>query len=622
MNQNNNDTLNKEGELYVKLGNLMRKKRTEDGRKTVETILNLNIPTAEKVQKITDFDATSHIGSNLYLLRKKSFSGEAAAENDKTALSDIDENTSIDNEKIINDTLASKGIFTPVIVKENRKKIQKFPKRRSYLFFLVSEFFRIIKFTCNSSVLRYKYFLPDIKLSRNIERFFSENIKKTADELAQVMHYISETGWMTLEKFEYNLLMEFRALCEKISAITGEPSRGGESGMLIRIRRVEKYFLVCHYRENYPEKILSLVEKTLKGNSRYSLKIKEIKDMIAFLLYTQPDNLSLQAIIVAFNIIESRTYLVLDDLINRNRGEIISNFEFNAHTDVAENIKEAIHKNIDNLNCKLDEKRRILKIKFFMKLNESGGYDFSILNSAAAGIITEDLIPVMPNVALFGYAMIKCYLVLFEELLLKPVTFSDHEPALLFDGDFFQAEHVELQNIFNRMEKLSKQNNCLQITSERLDQHLKNKLTIVNRTKLEIETIQDIDRFSSLMYNVGHRLSVIYMNKNIAPDTNNDAVVTADHANKPGNELPFIVNKIVSQHIFSGKSVAEAIYLLISISYMAAYYFRNQKICLLLDNIVKIKKEIDDIMAQLKRLADPLHYEKIEQIKSNSEKEN
>lgn len=601
------NNLDKEGELYLELGRLLTIKRSKENNEIIKNIISSKLDLDEKIKKINELDSAANKGSGLHLLRKK--------REKKKGKKEVKNNLDIFNSEEVSYKLLDRGYFTPLTNKEKRKYLKSYIKEISFFNFFFQEFKQITRFAQRTHVIEYKYFLPGIKMSRNIENYFQKIIQKNADQLIHYLKQIEAEGWEVLTKFEYNLIMELKKLCEKILLINMESSRAGDVGILNKLRRLENGFFVCHFQKSYPEKIIDAINHYLKYKYENSNTITTINNLVKDLLYPKQNGSSLHAIIVGLNIVANKKMVILDDLINRETKGIINNCFYECPGKSQITIDHLIVEKVKRLKLLLKQKREIDNIKKYLKYDMDNKFSFAILDKFYT--LSKELEPLEPltdenNIINFITPFCECFLISFEEFMSGKIQLITGKKVKIFSPDYFKNQLIELEHLMNKFNKLKPTLTHINLTRERLLAMINSLLNNqVVKSKAEIEAVMQIKDLSNILKNIGRSFANIYQ-KSFNNKTQTKEIELLDIKKNIIN-IPYNDIKIVSKNILNNETVKNAFHIIISVCYTAAIFLHNQELSSRLNFESKVKMEIKKIMESLERLADPLEFDRIKE---------
>ncbi len=515
----------------------------------------------------------------------------------------------------------------PVDFQKNIINIKKTFNRTGFFMYIFFEWANIRNFSYKIPIIIPHFFGFQI----NIDKNGWESIRKEASSALGYLKFILENGWMMLDKFEYNLLALSGKLIDEILVSTINYFHDAEY-VISKLAKVEAFYLVCHYRIDYPERILSAAARVLKYFKKTDDRIEGVSYFIKRLLFQSSDPLTLNNLIVAMNMIYSRKYLDLRDLIQDFPGGVVSDCDFDCSEDVKLKIAAFIRENEMKLEQLLEENKGLAKAGLFLKqyskqysgkkqegrggiLGDYGAlvhfYDSDIGPNKPKFILDRD------NLTMLAGNFIKRFIREFEFFLNGKILIEDSGEIQPFSYDFFMNEMGRMQGL---LKSFSTSNlSSIRISHSRLSE-IKKEYSHADVTHEESEAVRFISELSVLIMEIGKKTGHIFIAYQGEGGDNDrgagPAFKNIDQSSllKTQVDIPFGDKKIKRQGYLFDKSFIEGLSIVSSICFDAGRYLQNDEIISYRDNERRINDEIKNIRQLLERIADPVTFENIKRV--------
>ncbi len=610
MSDNTDDkiVLKDEGDLYLELGNLIKKNRPLSVKKDIKILVDdATVSIEEKIKKIKEMDEKVHLNSNLYLLKKNALKNKLISGDDDTVSDFINDE--------IRSELSSRGIFIDRTVSEQRQRIRKHIRRSSYFSFAFYEFANIIGFAKKTGVIDYTIFLPSARVSRSMEPFFNKRVMQNASELLKLLTPVEEKGWAVLTKFEYNLCIELKFLCHKIVELSKDGTRAGDKSFFVKLRRIENQYFTLLFSSSYFDIIKTSIIRFLEVHKDLKENIKFVEGLVASILQPAKAGPSLYDLILGINIIDSARFIGYEDLINKELKAVINNYDYNAPKEVKRQIRQYIESNINALNHLEKQRNDINSIKCFLSIDSDNIVTYDPLDRffriSRLRKTFEEAAP-SSNIMEFIDNFLSEFLRSFTDFFVGTIKLEDSGEAAIFDQSCFQDRIIELEHITDKFKRLKKVLDHMFIDRSRLVKILNSNITLdVNKSKGEVDLIVEIKRISEFIFKFASSLSDMYLNRIKYAQTTTP--ITPIALQKGPCTIPHSDKKLFTDDILNNETVTRSIEIIIGLLFSAAHYMENSKIIGLISNEDYIKDETVKIIAILERLANPLEYDNIKE---------
>ncbi len=581
---------------YIELGKLLQKKRSAEKSAQVSSILESNFEIEDKVIKIQKVD--SEDTSN------ESSKPEAEEEF-------VDIILPVREQEDYESLLKKENILTPTAAKKSINKIKIEFFRSGFFHFYFRDYNKIKNFNNKANVLRYRSIPPQVKMANGTMKIFSKSIIKDCMELLKCHELVLKVGWIDLRKMEYNLICQFNELIKKILNINFGLINSNDVNMLDKLRDLEKKFIICHYKQNYQDIIISSISSILAKHPEWKIDSIHISNLINGILNQNARHPSIYNFILGMNMVKYRRYMKFKDLFSSDLDNIINNYEFECDGTIKREIKEYINNTLTELLNLLKQKKEIDKLQRFLPKDDNV-YDFSKLeyfyekaNENSKLKFSKDT----ENVVVFVLTFYETFLRIYEMYLYDQIAIETYEVVKIFNYDYFQLEIGKIKFLLEKLEKFKYSSPILS-----MDRYLELIKTSDASSGTEIEIMQLIKELVSLSQAIANKL--IEIEKYHDPQLthgNGSQYKPLEPAMLVSKSLiiPYWNKKIQSDDIIHGQSVLNILSDIISICILIGIFLHDTNIDMILNKRDKVNAEIKKKIETLKRVANPIQFKKI-----------
>jgi len=487
---------------------------------------------------------------------------------------------------------------------KNRRSIKPFHTQASYFRYLFLEYRKIRYFGNVTHIFLPRIVPSGIQLSRDVGTTFTTYLQPWSVELFEILSSVLSTGWRYLDKKEFNLLVVLKKLCEKIVKTDFSLPDLKNRNLLEKYRSLEMLFLVLHYRQDYPEILISALKRALK-------KVPDIKDSQSVVLLVRriinrDDELpSLYNFLLGLNMLKYRRYFEINDLIHANSGEVVSEEVFECEGETYHEINQCIaesRKELLSLQKKLLE---IQHLKQYLPLDEKGEIDYKIIEyfyesneQRKKCSFTEDL----EDVVGLSARLLGLFVNSFENILNGKIYIPGVGNVELFARSFFQVDLTKLKYIIEKLGKITYY----------LESHFtfEQYLALLQPRKVvhryEAEAKQLIDEGLVLLHDMGNKLERI-LRLRTPGEIGTEEYEPLEPALLNGRyfHLPFEGRIIRYRNKLGGKTVLEALSFIVRVCYLICMFFHKPDVYGLLAEEEALKENIESKLLLLGRIAKP-----------------
>lgn len=586
--QDSNRPLTSDAEIYLKIGYLLQKPRSSEDQSKVQQILNSDLALFDKLRRIEDIDSEIVSGK-------------------KT--------TSNVNNQEINELLKSRNIPTSETINKNINSLKANFHKSRFFHYLFQELPKIKKYAKKTGMIRASAF----QLQLVARKTLISSIQKDASSLQNYLSFVLDSGWMILTKFEFNLVVQFKKLCDEILNfniyITSNLKDYYE-----KFQTIEKRFMICHYKVEYTDTILNSMVLVMKTYQKPAEKIEHMSLLVKKVLTPSWEKHCLYNLVVAINIIFSKKYLDLRDLIQDKSGGVINTFQFECSENSRLKIDEYITENERKLKELAVMHTDIIKMQLFLNnfipKTESSkeGYDFSTLiyfYESGQDVDKFKFHRDKDNLSLFAHNYLLRFFREFETFLIGRTRFENGGEHILFATDLFHMDISKLRGISKKISNMAFANNIF--TRSRFVEIKQNPKHHVAQDEMQI--IQVIDDLSMLLVDLGKKVGHLSMSvqRNNSPDQDQKDFKPLDSSFllRTQYNVPFWDKLILYQQMLNRKTMSEALSFISTLCFLAGLFFYNHKLLGLMEKELKISDEIRKIKNQLERIADVVVFDRI-----------
>jgi hypothetical protein len=562
------DTRRDEAGAQNELGALLQKQRPEKAHEMVAAVLQKEIPTSDKIKEIRRIDFMAEMEER----------GETVAQ-----------------------PLARPIAAIRAVIKTPHA-------RASMLEYLLRQHGKLRAFARRSHVLDVGVVPPRARLNPDVQKPFREQLQPLASELLELCDKALASGWLVLTRGDYNLVVLLKRLCFEVSSLNFRVLDYRDRDLVDTMRSMETYFLVLHYRQDYPERTTRALQTALAsapGGASQSDR-ERVSLMVATLLSPGLALPSLHDFVIGLNIVRVKRALKLEDLVFTELGEILNTRDFACPPSVQMSIGDhvlSLQKQVSALNKQRNEVERLKRV---LAVDASGNPDFSPLASLYDGVqaATESARQTFAidqnNLMALAPRLLATFDATFTPLLSGRMRLADGPTVGLFAPDLFGTELQRLRQTAANLARLGFKLHVL--TRARM-------ITLKNTGKggvvAEAETLHEIDEGVRIMMEIASRVEGVLD----SPLRRGDQTVTDPMSPLilPEREfsLPSKEQRIVARDSLKGKPVYEALRFLVAVCYAAGAFFLDRPILLTLERAGKITEKLESTKRELERLADP-----------------
>ncbi|HUX37765.1 MAG TPA: hypothetical protein VMV44_07670 [Rectinemataceae bacterium] len=584
------ETLEREAIAYIKLGTLVQRRRSSERAEQVAQVLAAPIPAEEKIRRIERIDAQPVPAGERRLPTRSPASVPASPSQKRMKESVIAAARHRARRKA--DIVPS--TFMKYLFKEGREIRT---KAKANTFIKAG----LLKITLESEAVR---------------AFLEHTKKKLLPILSSALDAALKEGWHFLRKEEYNLLAALKRLVSDVDGLQVQAETQGYAPPSRRLFGIEIAFLTfVAYRGASAigkDRLFGLGEVL----SRISYPEKTAEESLAagaLLLKDGGPPPCLQDFILAVNMVRSRRFLSISDLMRPEGEALVSTSEF----DCDDEVQDAIDAHIGSLLVRLDELgeegEEILRLRAFVQRNAEGDIDFSPLSAfyESGELSKRSWEKDEDNAVLLLAGLTERFLALIEPLFVAPKTQASAQasalaaarPSFPRGGGAKEAPkaddglHVEDQELEYDVSRLRTSLTKLMRTMDSLPslpgaRFQAIRAQAVQATKFEAEGIGVLIEVSDEFYRIGVKLASLLRAREELPQKTAEEALAGDSGGASLDDLA--LRSLLSS--------------LVSISFLIALRFQEPSIVTALKNERQSEDQRRSVLEEIERIADSLTF--------------
>ncbi len=580
------ETLEREAIAYIKLGTLVQRRRSAERAEQVAQVLAAPIPAEEKIRRIERIDA------------QPLPTGERRSPTRSPATVPASPSQKRMKESVI---AAARH--------RARRKADIVPA--TFMKYLFKEG-REIRTKAKANTFVKAGFLKITLESEAVRAFLDHTKKKLLPVLSAALEAALKEGWHFLRKEEYNLLASLKRLVADLDGLQLQAEGQGYAPPSRRLFGIEIAFLTfVAYRGASAigkDRLFGLGEVL----SRISYPEKAAEESMAaggLLIKDGGPPPCLQDFILAVNMVRSRRFLSISDLMRPEGEALVSSSEF----DCDDEVQDAIDEHIGSLLVRLDELgeegEEIMRLRAFVQRNAEGNIDFAPLSAFYEGgeppkrswAKDED------NAIVLLAGLTQRFLALIEPLLAGPPTQAAapttarpsppkaagaKEAPKAYEG--LHVEDQELEYDVSRLRtSLTKLTRLLDsLPSFPASRFQAIRAQAVQATKFEADGVGMLIELTDGFYRIGVKLASLLRAREELPQKTAEETLAGDSGGASLDDL----------------ALRSLLSTLVSVSFLTALRFQEPTIVTALKNERQSEDQRRSVLEEIERIADSLTF--------------
>lgn len=562
------DELQRESETLIRLGMLIRKRRSAEDRRAVEEILATTAENAEKVRRIEEVDRASTRAQDGDRDARRHYIGTPQNEQQD----------------------APAHARRPPRVKAPLS-------RQGYVRFLLRDRARILQFGTTTRTILPGRFPPSVRLSPDVPAFFVGFLRPTARDIHATLSQLMGNAWMHLSRHDYNLLVLVLDLCNAIERLPVTTESYDARRASRTLRAVEERLLALRYEHDAVARILEAIETLRAWNRRAIENLSVLPDLVNRVISRAPDNPSLIDALLAVNMVDARRYLTEQDVTLSGLGRLVETRVFDCPEETQRQIDEFIERLVSQLDALAQERRDILRVRAFLERDQRGEVDLSATRELVESSQT-DWRAARDNPAVLAEATFRPLATVVAALVSQPLTLSGVGTTPLFRDRPFDGELDRLQHTATAVEAL-----VFQLPSLPHDRFV----AIVDRretaTRYEAELLMHVQTYLDVITTIRSRLQELLAHA-VEGGTDFEPLdlhrATTEHVPLP---LDAVVER--GPALVQSRPLRAALSRVVRLGYELAFFFGDRRIRRVLKREHQVDRDINHMLETIERVARP-----------------
>lgn len=252
---------------------------------------------------------------------------------------------------------------SPDDIVRNRREIKKKIEPIGVFTYLFGDMWKVIPWIREKHVLVGKFFFLSIRMNPlTLQDFATRFAKQIAQPLAEVLRPICQRGWHYLKKAEYNILSLLREMAELVLAIDFAGLDPEDKNLVRHIAPLEQAYL--SFVAISPD--LDIVSNALRLSYRNQPDIPGSLGNTAALvqkLLEDDETIGLGALVRGMNIVATRRYLEISDIIDEEHGQLLDDTDFDCPDHIQTEIRYAVKEFESELGRLCTRRDQLLRAK-------------------------------------------------------------------------------------------------------------------------------------------------------------------------------------------------------------------------------------------------------------------
>ncbi|OHD53957.1 MAG: hypothetical protein A2Y33_12360 [Spirochaetes bacterium GWF1_51_8] len=501
-------------------------------------------------------------------------------------------------------------------IRQNTRTMQKSLGRNPMFRYWLFDYWRIGAFGKSTRIVRPGFIPPRVTYTSEISSIM-ESIRDEASKILPMVYFAAEVGWLHLVKFDYNLLVKLKNLCEAIintECVSVWKVVPGE-----RFFEVKKAFLECHYEETFPKLIVNAFTGVLNQYVKTKPRAQALGELTFRMLTDRSENHNIYNVVLGTAMVQYRKFLRLRDLINPVEGGIIGDYDFDCDESTRTKIEAHIYMLTKKIEGLLDEKRKIERINYFIAqfapllAADNTKYDFRQMvefYETGSGVDKFQFIRDNNEIAIFVINFFKRFFAEFENLLTGAVEVEGEGVIRLFNFEFANLELSRLKSIVLALNKMIFSSPTL---SRKRFIQLKDKNQPESPSAEEAYVIHVVDEINKVMIGLGEKIGNICLNhsKEPTPGEEHRIIKMIDQSVFIGNkyEIYFWDRMILVMGYLRGRSFGSALSALAAVCFLFPLYFMDTHLYSNLEKEREIKDKLRTAKTELEHAMNPAAFQ-------------
>lgn len=514
--------------------------------------------------------------------------------------------------------ISRKGVTTRESAEQNINALHRTYKRTGFIDFLFFQFSRMNAYARRTGLLRFQLIPPGFQVNTARYRSVLSACFKDAAMLQPVLKVITEKGWRTLTKSDYNHAGLFKRFCDALVQMSADVSKDSDK-FFKNLDSMQKLYLACWHKPEFTPRLISIIESVLKTFKDADETAQKARESIQRLLYNGESFTIIADLILAGDMAAGRRYISRKNMVIDNPGPVVSDFHMAAPSAVNAEILRWVKENIELLEGLAVDKTHNLQIQYLLESfrieteNLVKDYNYNPLGE----VITHYDKPgagtwqkVYDDVVQTAQHFLPAFLQSFDKFLTDKSEIAGVGAVRCFPHDYFSSEMNQVRRSLDRLTL-----NNFQVTNmgrkEFYAHHRKERRNTTGWGQQGM--VQLLEEMAGPFQSMGVKLGTLILH-------HKDESVPLDRwFNKNSaslqiqQEIDHVLwgKKVLVPGFLYGKTFSECIETASRICLLYSLYYYNKEMTDFLDNSHRLDRSIKELKQSLERIADVLTWDDI-----------
>jgi len=605
------ERLKKESDDFIKIGELLKKKRPTESADKIKTILESHDNPSEMIKKIDEIDKLFMENSKSVPIIEpngKNTTFSPSAEGPKLSKSSLSEDE-------VKDLLKSENVITKSASVQYINNIKHNIKKNNFFIFLFSDYRKIRDFGRNTNLAYSKLIPPSFHFYNDVVKNFIYPIQKEALFIAEYMTIVLDNGWLYLNKRDYNICSSFYILLQSLISFKLTSLDYTSEFLLAKIKDIESSFLVCIYQSEYTSVIKGSMETVLGIYKKPPDQINSAKQLTDSFLAIDMKSQTLCNFILMINMMKCLHYIRITDLINRTAPGVINTFDYDASEAVRKKISSFLAENQRKcLDLKTSQKELDKLLKLLGPAEKKGMDDNLIYNLSILSEFYDQETPEKlkfnndkENIGIFCLKYFSKFYTVFSTKLTGSFVIEGIGIVKAFAQELFQSD---MNKISSLIEKYNMALPHIPDTSRADYQDYRTGKDKFEKNPVISDLFKIINELTDRVVIIGKRLAQVtnVVKKDPSPYIPGNIVPQITLGIYHSNEIlvPYWDKPVMDNGFLFQKKFSSAVESMASLCLLTGTFLYHPEVCSLQETYDKIEIEFQHAFVNVLRTADPV----------------
>lgn len=566
--------MERESEALIRLGMLLRRRRSPDAQRAVQQIVQSSLSSVQKIERIRDIDRA-----------------EVDAPTPEQPRREV-------KERYFGTVPGSTEAGRTKRRAKKPPRVKAHFHREGYFSFLFKHRFRILQFGTATKTIRSQGFPPSIRIAPQVPAYHNGFLQPVAKDITTILSQLMGNAWVYLRKQDYNILVQVLELCHAITRVPLEPAAFRDPGVIDRLAAVEEKLLAIRYHEGSIAKILDAIATLQSWNRRHIENLQALPGLVKRLLSRSENRPCLVDIVLALNMFKFRRYITEPELSLKGLGRMVDEEVYDCPPPTQARIDEYIDRILIRLSSLVDEQREVMKLRGYVPRETNGEVGLGPVIRLYERHQVDGWEKDYDRPAALAEAIVRGFLDTYAAILTRPVELSGVGTSLLFTGQSFDEPIARMERMADAVGALR-----FELPGFNRERYLQLRHKSGTPVEREAEFLMHLDLLLDILAMFRERLSPI-LGAGVAAGqdfSGIDVRVSADVA----EGLPLDATILDGRSPLQGRTLRDALMELVAQSYLIPFVFADKRILQLLRREREIKREMDYGLETIDRIAEP-----------------